>query len=56
MRMGGVQARLAYSIYYDLTEDIVEDFIYFQFVVQFINAHNELYDTYEHVTLLVCNE
>lgn len=41
MRMGGVQPRLCYTIHYELAEDIVEDFVYFQFIVNFINTQNQ---------------
>eukprot|EP01114_Cavostelium_apophysatum_P002146 TRINITY_DN11871_c0_g1_i2.p1 TRINITY_DN11871_c0_g1~~TRINITY_DN11871_c0_g1_i2.p1 ORF type:complete len:924 (-),score=187.79 TRINITY_DN11871_c0_g1_i2:24-2708(-) len=40
-KMGGVQPRLCYAISYEMTEDVVEDFVYFQFVVKFTNLQNQ---------------
>lgn len=42
-RMGSVQPRLCYAISYELLDDVVEDFVHFQFVVKFINLQNQWY-------------
>jgi len=39
--MGSVQPRLCYSIFYELVDDIVSDYIYFQLLVKFINLQNQ---------------
>ena len=40
-RMGGVQPRLCYTISFESTEDIVDDFVHFQFITRFINLQNQ---------------
>jgi hypothetical protein len=41
MKMGGVQPRTCFTINYELADDIVDDFVYFQFNVSFINTQNQ---------------
>eukprot|EP01119_Soliformovum_irregulare_P002020 TRINITY_DN1205_c0_g1_i3.p1 TRINITY_DN1205_c0_g1~~TRINITY_DN1205_c0_g1_i3.p1 ORF type:complete len:611 (-),score=143.92 TRINITY_DN1205_c0_g1_i3:699-2531(-) len=39
--MGGVQPRLCFSLFCEISENIRGDFVFFQFVVHFINLHNQ---------------
>ena len=39
--MSGTQDDFTFSIFYDVKQLLVTDCVYFQFVVQFINAKNE---------------
>lgn len=40
-KIGSVTPNICYSIFYDIKEDIIEDFVYFQFLIKFYNLENQ---------------
>ena len=42
--MGGVQTRFSFAIYFDVTSNIVDEFVHFQIVAEFTTFKNERYE------------
>jgi hypothetical protein len=54
-RLGAVHPRLTVSVLYEVEEDLLQEYIYFQFCIRFYNFQNQRYSTHCYLKVTIAH-